>query len=138
MYIERVPNRNSPPAVRVERAFRSLKTVGLKVRPVHHRLADRVQAHVLLCTLAYYVEWLMRRQLAPILFDDEHKTPNTASPVQPPRRFAAARIKANSRRTHDGLRHEELPVRLRDRLHGRAGTCRRSERRLGLGGTIGP
>ena len=88
---------------RVERAFRSLKSVDLKVRPVHHRLADRVRAHVFLCMLAYYVEWHMRRQLAPILFDDEHKTENTASPVQPARKSAAATLKANSGRTHEGL-----------------------------------
>jgi transposase len=56
-----------------ERAFRSLKTVDLKVRPIHHRLADRVRAHVLLCMLAYYVEWHMRQALAPMLFDDDDK-----------------------------------------------------------------
>ena len=55
----------------VERAFRSLKSVDLKVRPVFHRTAERVRAHVLLCMLAYYVEWHMRRRLAPLLFDDE-------------------------------------------------------------------
>ena len=52
----------------VERAFRSLKTVDLKIRPVHHRLEKRVRAHVLLCMLAYYVEWHMRRDLAPRFF----------------------------------------------------------------------
>ena len=52
----------------VERAFRSLKTVDLKVRPVFHRTADRVRAHVLLCMLAYYVEWHMRARLKPLLF----------------------------------------------------------------------
>ena len=55
---------------KVERAFRSLKSVDLKVRPLHHRRADRVRAHVLLCMLAYYVEWHMRGKLAPLLFDD--------------------------------------------------------------------
>src|SRR3989441_1921608 len=54
----------------IERVFRSLKTVDLKVRPIHHRKADRVRAHVFLCLLAYYVEWHMRRALAPMLFDD--------------------------------------------------------------------
>ena len=53
---------------KVERAFRSLKSVDLKVRPIHHRRADRVRAHVLLCMLAYYVEWHMRHALAPLLF----------------------------------------------------------------------
>ena len=55
---------------KVERAFRSMKTVDLKVRPIYHRRADRVRAHVLLCMLAYYVEWHMRSELAPVLFDD--------------------------------------------------------------------
>ena len=88
---------------RVERAFRSLKSVDLKVRPVHHRLAGRVRAHVLLCVLAYYVEWHMRRRLAPILFDDHAKTDERASPVKPARKSTAAKIKANSGRTTDGL-----------------------------------
>jgi transposase len=54
---------------KVEQAFRSLKTVDLKVRPIYHRLENRVRAHVFLCMLAYYVEWHMRRALAPILFE---------------------------------------------------------------------
>jgi transposase len=57
----------------VERAFRCLKTVDLKLRPIHHHLADRVRAHVLICMLAYYVEWHMRRALAPMLFEDDDK-----------------------------------------------------------------
>ena len=88
---------------RVERAFRSLKSVDLKVRPVHHRLAGRVKAHVLLCTLAYYVEWHMRRRLAPILFDDHQKTEDCESPVQSARKSDDAKLKANSGRTDDGL-----------------------------------
>ena len=56
----------------VERAFRSLKTLDLHVRPIHHRKEGRVRAHVFLCTLAYYVEWHMREALAPMLFDDEN------------------------------------------------------------------
>jgi len=57
----------------VERAFRCIKTVDLNVRPVYHRLADRVRAHVFLCMLAYYLEWHMRQCLAPMLFDDTDK-----------------------------------------------------------------
>jgi transposase len=57
----------------IERAFRSLKTVDLKVRPIYHRLAERVRAHVFLCMLAFYVEWHMRRALAAMLFDDDDK-----------------------------------------------------------------
>ena len=56
---------------RIERAFRSVKTVDLKVRPIHHYRPERVRAHVLLCMLAYHVEWHMRQKLAPILFDED-------------------------------------------------------------------
>src|SRR5260370_15751279 len=55
----------------VEQAFRCIKTVDLKVRPIHHRLEPRVRAHVFLCMLAYYLEWHMRKALAPMLFVDE-------------------------------------------------------------------
>lgn len=55
---------------KVERAFRSLKSVDLKVRPIHHHTENRVRAHVFLCMLAYYLEWHMRQLLAPMLFDD--------------------------------------------------------------------
>ena len=91
---------------RVERAFRSFKGVDLKVRPVHHRLERRVRAHVFLCMLAYYVEWHMRRALAPLLFDDDDPAgaeAARASPVAPARRSKAARAKAGRKRTPDGL-----------------------------------
>ncbi len=89
-----------------ERAFRSLKTVDLEIRPIHHRLADRVRAHVLLCMLAYYLEWHMRQALAPILFDDHQRAEATAaraSIVAPAQRSKAARRKAATKRTDDGL-----------------------------------
>ena len=91
---------------RVERAFRSFKGVDLKVRPVHHRLEKRVRAHVFLCMLAYYVEWHMRRALAPLLFDDDDPAAAEAartSPVAPARVSQAARAKAGRKRTPDGL-----------------------------------
>ena len=90
----------------VERAFRSLKSVDLKVRPIHHRRPDRVRAHVLLCMLAYYVEWHMRRTLAPILFDDHDRggaEQRRRSVVAPARRSQAADAKAGRKRTDDGL-----------------------------------
>jgi transposase len=65
----------------VERAFRTLKGVDMQVRPVHHWLGDRVKAHVFLCMLAYYVEWHMRRKLAPLLFDDTDKQAAEAARV---------------------------------------------------------
>ncbi len=90
----------------VERAFRSLKTVDLHIRPIHHRLPDRVRAHILLCMLAYYLEWHMRQLLAPVLFDD-HDKPQAraarASVVAPAVRSHAALRKAATRKTDDGL-----------------------------------
>lgn len=86
----------------VERAFRSLKTVDLKVRPIYHRLADRVRAHVFICMLAYYVEWHMRRALAPMLFDDDDKEAaarRRSSPVAKARRSEKADQKAYTKLT---------------------------------------
>lgn len=91
----------------VERAFRSLKTVEIQLRPIHHRKPDRVRAHVLLCMLAYYVEWHMRRALAPILFQDDDR-PAAAqarkSIVAPAKRSPRAEAKAASKLTDDGFR----------------------------------
>jgi hypothetical protein len=90
----------------VERAFRSLKTVDLKIRPIHHRTEQRIRAHVFLCMLAYYVEWHMREALAPILFDDEQPALAQTlrkSAVAPAKRSPSAEAKASSRRTPDGL-----------------------------------
>ena len=90
----------------VERAFRSIKTVDLEVRPIHHRRAHRVRAHVLLCMLAYYLEWHMRQALKPILFDDHDKAAANAartSIVAKAERSNAADRKAASKRTDEGL-----------------------------------
>jgi hypothetical protein len=90
----------------VERAFRCLKTVDLHIRPVHHWLAGRVRAHVFLCMLAYYVEWHMRRKLAPLLFDDTDKEAAEAaraSIVAAAQRSPAAIRKQTTGRTDDGL-----------------------------------
>ena len=89
----------------VEQAFRSFKTVDLKVRPIYHRLEDRVRAHLFLCMLAYYVQWHMRQKLAPVLFQDEDKAAAEAlreSVVQPARRSHRARNKAQLKRTEQG------------------------------------
>lgn len=101
----------------VERAFRSLKTVDLHVRPIHHRLPDRVRAHILLCMLAYYVEWNMRQLLAPLLFDDHDKAEAKsvrASIVAPAQRSAAALRKAATRNTDDGLKVHSFQTLLKD------------------------
>jgi hypothetical protein len=88
----------------VERAFRSLKSIDLEVRPVHHRLARRVRAHVFLCMLAYYVAWHMRRELAPLLFEDHDRPAAAASRASPVARTEvspAARAKARTRKTEN-------------------------------------
>jgi Transposase DDE domain len=90
----------------VERAFRSLKTVDLELRPVFHWVAPRVRAHVLLCMLAYYLEWHMRQALAPMLFDDHDRPAGEAlraSPVAKAQPSPAAKRKAKTKRTDDGL-----------------------------------
>ncbi|MDE0418957.1 MAG: IS1634 family transposase [bacterium] len=89
----------------VERAFRSLKTVDLKVRPVFHRTEPRVRAHVFLCMLAYYVEWHMRQKLKPVLFDDEDAEGAEArrpSVVAPAAVSPSARAKKAAKTTPDG------------------------------------
>ena len=89
----------------VERAFRSLKSVDLKIRPIHHRRTDRVRAHVFLCMLAYYVEWHMRRRLASLLFEDDDKGSAETlrrSVVAPAQRSARATAKAQRKHTPDG------------------------------------
>lgn len=96
---------------KVERAFRSLKTVDLKVRPIFHRLDDRIRAHVFLCMLAYYVEWHMRRRLAPLLFDDEDREAaerTRRSIVAPAPRSAKARRKDAKKQTDDGYAVESF------------------------------
>jgi hypothetical protein len=96
----------------VERAFRSMKTVDLELRPVFHWTAPRVRAHVLLCMLAYYLEWHMRRSLAPLLFDDHDPVGREAqrtSPVAKAMPSPAARRKAVRKRT-EPLDGETLPV----------------------------
>ena len=86
----------------VERAFRSIKTVDLHIRPIHHWKEHRVRAHVFLCMLAYYVEWHMRRALAPVLFDDDDRQAaekRRTSIVAPACRSEGAEAKAINKRT---------------------------------------
>jgi len=87
----------------VERAFRCLKTVDLNIRPIHHRLADRVRAHILLCMLAYYVEWHMREAWRALLFADEDiEAKARRDPVAPAKRSDAAEHKALTHTLSDG------------------------------------
>ncbi|MCA1680389.1 MAG: IS1634 family transposase [Actinobacteria bacterium] len=85
----------------VERAFGALKGPELEIRPIHHRLEQRVRAHVLLCMLAYYLTWHLRAAWAPLLFKDECP-PIAADPVAKAERSAAAQLKAQSKRTTAG------------------------------------
>jgi hypothetical protein len=101
----------------VERAFRSLKTVDLKVRPIYHWKDDRIRGHVFLCMLAFYLEWHMRRDLKPLLFDDHEREAAEAqreSIVSPAPRSDAARQKDNFRRTVDGLPVQSFQCLLKD------------------------
>jgi hypothetical protein len=84
-----------------ERGFRTLKGPELELRPVHHRLEERVRAHAFLCLLALYLEWHLRKAWAELLFDDE-QPPLAADPVAKAERSAAARRKAASKRTAAG------------------------------------
>jgi transposase len=87
----------------VERAFRSMKTMDLKVRPIHHRLEDRVRAHIFLCMLAYYVEWHMREAWRSVLFCDEAlQLKVTRDPVAPAKRSKIALKKVHSKTLADG------------------------------------
>lgn len=89
---------------RVERAFRCMKTVDLKLRPIHHYKAERVKAHAFLCMLAYYVEWHMRQALAPLLFEDHEKNQcQQTSPVAAAKVSCSALEKARKKKTDDGF-----------------------------------
>jgi hypothetical protein len=117
----------------VERAFRSLKRTDLELRPVFHWTAPRVRAHVLLCMLAYYLEWHMRRALAPMLFDDHDPAGREAqrgSPVAKAEPSEAARHKAASKQTEPGS-GEPLPVHSFRTLLADLATVTRNTVRLG-------
>jgi hypothetical protein len=101
----------------VERAFRSMKTVDLNVRPVFHYNEARVRAHVFLCMLAYYVEWHMRQRLKPLLFDDEYLEQASAtrpSPVAKAVRSEHAKAKDQTKRAQDGMPLHSFRTLLKD------------------------
>jgi hypothetical protein len=85
----------------VERAFRTLKSIELEIRPINHRHAERVRAHVFLCMLAYYLEWHLRRAWAELTFEDE-RPPLAADPVAKAERSPEAKRKARQKRTATG------------------------------------
>ncbi|MDQ6680850.1 MAG: IS1634 family transposase [Pseudomonadota bacterium] len=99
----------------VERAFRSIKTMDLKVRPIHHRLESRVRAHIFLCMLAYYVEWYMRQAWAPLLFADEDQAAKlTRDPVAAAQRSEGAMKKVLSHTLEDGTPTHSFQTLLRE------------------------
>ncbi len=86
----------------VERAFRCLKSIDLLVRPIRHRLEDRVRAHIFLCMLSYYVEWHMLEAWRPLLFaDEDQKAKAKRDPVAPAKRSKAALAKVATKRLDD-------------------------------------
>ena len=89
----------------VEQAFRCLKGIDLLVRPIHHRMADRVRAHILLCLLAFYVEWHLRQAWEPLLFEDEELAADRLhrDPVAAAQASASARLKKRTHITASGL-----------------------------------
>ena len=113
-----------------ERAFGSLKGPDLQIRPIHHRLAERVRAHVLICMLAYYLTWHLKAAWKPLLFTDEGR-PHSPDPVSKAVRSTSAQQKAQTKRTGSGqTAHSyrtllaELATQTRNttRLHGHAST----------------
>ena len=112
---------------RVERAFRSLKTVDLHIRPIRHRVESRVRAHLFLCLLAYYVHWHLRQALAPLLFDDEDLEAERArrDPVLAAQPSDSAKRKKGKRRTEDGF-----PLQSLETLMAHLGTRARHQCRL--------
>jgi transposase len=112
----------------VEQAFRCLKGVDLRVRPIHHRTPDHVRAHVFLCMLAYYVEWHLRRALAPVLFEDEEldQARTTRDPVAKAEPSESVKRKKATLRTPDGW-----PVQSFQTLMNALGTRCRNKCRAG-------
>lgn len=117
--------RNYKKLSQVERAFRSLKTIDLHVRPIHHRAADRVRSHIFLCMLAYYVEWHMREAWRSLLFADEDQAAKaTRDPVAPAQRSEAADAKAATHCTTRGTLVHSFRTLLQDLGSIVRNTCR--------------
>ena len=110
----------------VERAFRTLKGMDLRIRPIHHRTEDHVRAHIFLCMLAFYVEWHMRQALAPLLFEDEELAQNRTrcDPVAPAQASDSAKTKKADRVTPDGFPVHSFDTLLRELATRCRNTCR--------------
>jgi hypothetical protein len=110
----------------VERAFRCLKGIDVRVRPIFHHTDDHVRAHFFLCMLAYYVEWHLRRVWAPLLFEDETLPSDrlTRDPVMPAQPSAAVLEKKVKRQTPDGLPVHSFDTLLKELATRCEVTCR--------------
>ena len=108
----------------VERAFRSMKTLDLKVRPIYHHIENRVRAHIFLAMLAYYVEWHMKQVWRELLFSDEFPEANR-DPVVPARRSDQALEKVRTKRTEDGRPAHSFATLLDNLATITKSTCRR-------------
>lgn len=131
---------SAPDAVRaykrlgnVEKAFRTFKGVDLRIRPIYHRLENRVRAHIFLCMLSYYVEWHMRMALAPLLYVDEALDDNRATrdPVAKARPSPAVQRKCVTKESPDGF-----SLRRWDGLLGSLSTLVQNTCRMGEGKTV--
>jgi transposase len=112
----------------VERAFRCLKTVDLKVRPIHHHLEGRVRAHIFLCMLAYYVEWHMLAAWRELLFaDEDQEAKRTRDPVAPAERSSKALRKVSRHKLEDGTEAHSFRTLLEDLRTIVRNTCRRRQ-----------
>ena len=110
----------------VEQAFRSLKSIDLKVRPIYHHLEKRVRAHIFLCMLAYYVEWHMKEAWRELLFsDEEQQAKKTRDPVAPAKRSAEALKKVRGKRLEDGTEAHSFRTLLESLSTIARNTCRR-------------
>ena len=117
--------RNYKALANVERAFRALKTVDLKVRPIHHHLENRVRAHIFLCMLAYYVEWHLLEAWRPLLFADEDQPAKAhRDPVAPAERSEDALQKVITHTLPDGTLAHSLRTLLEDLSSIVRNTCR--------------
>ena len=117
--------RNYKALANVERAFLSLKTIDLKVRPIHHRLENRVRAHIFLCMLAYYVEWHLREAWRELMFaDTDQEAKATRDPVAPAKRSAAAQVKACTHTLTDGTQAHSFATLMQELATVVRNTCR--------------
>jgi transposase len=116
----------------VERAFRSIKTLDLEVRPIHHYQEQRVRAHLLLCMLAYYVKWHMMETWRPLLFaDEDQQVKQERDPVAPAERSIGALAKVHSKQLSDGAPAHSFQSLLRNLTTIVRNTCRSKDAEAG-------